>query len=249
MDPKKQVAITGLAIIAALLLAGCSLLSVTIGNSIRNSKSAPDANSASITRKRAKLTRAMEADFGALGAGTDFVRQAIATDDRCYKGENDWKVQSGFAHRCTIRITHFYGMNGDFPAKMIGLENLLSANGWTLPRASITELLTGYYDKFCGSRRMAVFGRGAITPSCSLAELSKPHERYTKRNLELFISFAEKEAKDLSRMDDVQSINWSTPVLTYDKKEFQNVRVLFQEMTQSYQYVLAVSIQATYFEN
>jgi hypothetical protein len=147
----------------------------------------PDPDSRSLVRKRARMSRTIEAAFNALEPRADFVMHATYTDHYCEEGKNDWKGRTGYAHRCPIRITRYYGVSGDFRTQMIGFEKLLSTKGWTLPQASITETLRHQHGPLCGTRSRPLFGGGHDAPTCALAHLAKPNEPYTKGNFQLFI--------------------------------------------------------------
>ncbi len=186
------------------------------------------------------MSRNIEAAFNALEARTDFATHATYTDHYCEEGKNDWKGRTGYAHRCPIRITRYYGVSGDFRTQMIGFEKLLSTKGWTLPQASITETLRHQHGPLCASRSRPLFGGGHDAHTCALAHLAKPNEPYTKGNFQLFIVFADRE---------VESMNLITRFAAFDGPLFYNSRRMFREITGSYPYALAIAIQGIYFDN
>lgn len=267
--PKKvAIAIVAFAAVATLTLSGCAtlLFSGGVGNIIRNLKPAPDVERRTITRKRLRATEEAEAALAVLDAGTQFTSYATSTDDRCYKGENDWKIKEGYAHRCTVRMTRFYGMNGDFRAHMLGLEDLLASGGWQLPRSTSAELLPAtfremfakYYDAYCSGDRIAVFGSGRIVrPTCEVSKLPRSgSDGYKKGNLVLWIECAERGETNLHMMDVVQRVPIGAVFKEHDRRfnlyqktNLQDVEAQVREITASHRYVLSVTVQKTYFEN
>jgi hypothetical protein len=264
---KVAIAIVTLAAVATLTLSGCTLLfSGGAGNIVRNLKPAPDAEGRTITRKRLRATEEVEAALAVVDAGTGFTSYATSTDDRCYKGENDWKITEGYAHRCTVRMTRFYGMSGDFRAHMLGLEDLLASGGWQLPRSTFAELPPGtfremfarYYDVYCSGNRIAVFGSGPVVrPTCEVSKLPRSgSDGYKKRSLVLWIECAERGESDLYMMDFAQKVPIGALAKEHDPKfnlyaktNLQDVEALVRGITASHRYVLSVAVEETYFEN
>jgi hypothetical protein len=265
---KVAIAIAIFAVLATVTLSGCMALffSGGIGNIIRNAKPAPNVDGRRITRARLTATEEIEAVLAFLDARTPFTSYATSTDDRCYKGENDWKISEGYAHRCTVRITRFYGISGDFRAHTIGLEDLLASSGWQLPRslspelppATFREVFTTYYDVYCNGPRLAVFGSDHIPqPPCEVSRLPRSASHgYRKGDLVLWIESAEGAAGDHFMMDLTQRVpvggtfkEHDRKFNLYEKKNLQDVEAVVADITASHMYVLSVTVQKTYFEN
>ena len=210
---------------------------------------APDVNGPTVTSRRMAMKNDIEAAFNVLDNGAGFTRHAISTHDRCYKGEADWKFVDPYAHRCELRVTRFYGFNGDFRIQMIKFETLLDHSGWTLPDGfTIQRIMIDYYDPRHGRPMPLPFLGGNDVRRYLISDLPTPSE-YHKNNLALNIVYVEKETDDLYRLGSAQKIIDYTHVVTHDDKEFQDARAVFQKITKSCKYVLAVPIQGTYFEN
>jgi hypothetical protein len=208
---------------------------------------APDINSSAVTSRRTAMKNDIEAALNVLDNSAVFTRYAISTHDRCYKGEANWKTIDPYAHRCELRVTHFYGFNGDFRAQMIKFETLLIYSGWAQPYdLSIQRVMIDYYDPRYG--RPMPFLRGNSDRRYLVSDLPAPSE-YRKNNLVLNIVYVEKETDNLFRLGDAQNVVNYTRVATHDDKEFQDAKALFQNITKSCKYLLAVPIQGTYFEN
>jgi hypothetical protein len=208
---------------------------------------APDISSPAVASRRTAMKSDIEAAFNVLDNSAGFTRYMISTHDRCYKGEANWKTVDPYAHRCELRVTHFYGFNGDFRAQMIKFETLLSYSGWAPPDGfSIRRVMIDYYDPRYG-RPMPFLGANSGRRYL-VSDLPTPSE-YRKNNLGLNIVYVEKETDDLFQLGDAQEVANYTRVATHDDKEFQDAKALFQNITKSCKYVLAVPIQGTYFEN
>jgi hypothetical protein len=254
------IAIIALVALVPLTLSGCSLLlSGGVGNIIRNHKPAPDVDGPTITRKRLAAMQEIEAALAVVDAGARSTSYATATDDRCDKGENDAFTRDGYAHRCTVRMTRFYGTSGGFRAHMLGLEDLLASSGWQLPRSTFREMFANYYDVYCDGRRIAVFGSGpGVGPECEVSKLPRSRSEYKKGDLLLWIECGERGGDNLY-VRNMMEIMQRVPVTTfkegdrrfdlYKKQNLQNVNALIEDITASHKYVLSVTIQKTYFEN
>ncbi len=78
----------------------------------------------------------MEADldgaFQRVITNMDVSHYAESKHDVCYSGENNFMRSEGYAHRCTLQVTRFYGFDGDFRQKMINFEKGIISAGWHL---------------------------------------------------------------------------------------------------------------------
>jgi hypothetical protein len=207
-------------------------------------KPAPDVNSPAIITCKNAIKGDIEDAFKVVDNKAGFTRYAVSTHDLCYEGEANWKIVDKYAHRCEFRVIRFYGFNGDFRVKMVDFDTLLGGSGWTHPYGSIQDVMTVYYDPNYGlllPRR--IDGRKYL-----VSDLPSPGSYY-KKNLVLNVVYLEKETDELFRLSDIQNIYISPRVATYDDRKTQDAKALFEDITKSYKYVLAISIQGTYFEN
>jgi hypothetical protein len=261
---KVALAIVAFAALAALTLSGCEtlLFSGGVGNIIRNHTPAPDVNGQALTRKRLEASEDLKAALAFLDAGTALASYATSTDDRCYKGENNAKITDGYAHRCTVRMTRFYGMSGDFRAQMIGVEDLLASAGWQMPRSisadlpppTFREMFVQYYDVWCRGSHIAIFGSGVVAPTCEISKLPRSGSNgYRKGHLALWIECAERGESNLFMMDLMQKVptgkEYSPEYILYEKTDVQDLKAVVEGITASHRYVISVTVQETYFEN
>lgn len=242
-------------------LSGCSLLFYEgLGNIAKNHKPAPDVAGRRITRKRLQAMEEIEAALAVVDAGAPFTSYATAADDRCDKGENNLLTRDGYAYRCTLRMTHFYGASGDFGRIVLGFEDLIVSSGWQPPRPSFRETLASHYDRYCRGQRIAIFGaeRG-VDSLCDVSQLRPCGvEVYKMGGLSLWVMCGERGVSTLY-VRDLMDVLQRVPITLfkegdpkfdlYKKQSLQNVNALLEDIGASHQYVFSVTIQKTYFEN
>jgi hypothetical protein len=255
MSRKKKVAVISIVIFIVIVLAMPPLfiyvyLPFAFSGGIEGVRKrripAPDVNGPTVTSRRTAMKNDIEAEFNVLDYGAGFTKYEISTHDRCYKGEANWKSVDPYAHRCELRVTRFYGFNGDFRAQMIKFETLLDHSGWTPGVLTIKGVMIDYYDPRYGHPMPFLGEQGGRRYLVS--DLPTPSE-YHKNNLALNIVYVEKETDDLFQLSEAQKVSDSTYAAIHDDKEFQDAKAVFQNITKSCKYVLAVHIQGTYFEN
>lgn len=264
-------AIAASAVLVTLTLPGCKslLASGSFGNFAKNLKPAPEVSGPAITRKRLRAIDEVESALAAADASAGFTSYATSSDDRCYKGENEWFVRDGYAHRCTLRMTRFYGMSGDFRDQMIAFEDHLVTGGWRLPRAAPGEVPSGsfrdvfenYYDRHCRAPRIAVFN--GSQPSCEISSLPRSQTSgYRKGELSLWIEYAERGESDAYMSSDVYMMELVQSAPTgsafkqedarynlYQNTSVQDVKARVREITQAHSYVVSITVEKIYFEN
>lgn len=264
---KMTFASVAFSIVATLLLSGCKtlLFSGGVGNAVKNLKPAPDIAGRSIAGARLKATEEVAAALVAVDAGTGFTSYATSTDDRCYKGVNDLWIKDGYAYRCTVRWTRFYGMSGSFRTQMIGLEDLLGSNGWQLWRSGYPEYqpvtFRGTFasqDAACGPQRIAVFGYGDMVRStCDPSKLPRVRsDGYEQGKLRLWIEYQERDQVPEHMMDFMQRVDIGGEYKQHDRKynlytksNLQDVSARVREILELHPYAVSVTVEKIYFEN
>lgn len=249
---KKKLLIISLMVIAFLLLGYLlliSFLSGGIGNVIRGLKSAPNPESPSIVSRRINAINSINDSFEEIDGETRFTNYAESNHDRCYEGQNNSKRTDGYAYRCTYRTTRFYGFNSDFRSEMINFEKKIYGLGWSLPGSDqfpMKDILEDYYDEYYGvnSPKARNYPNGYL-----VSNLPTPLGGYEKDDSMLYIEYAERESTDLFGIEHIQNVSRDTLFDTFDKKEFQDMQSVVEEITQIDKFVLAVSIQEHYFQN
>jgi hypothetical protein len=211
-----------------------------IANAIRNLKPTPDLASAALKSDRTRLAAEIDAAFQGVAANTGFVYYATSTHDRCYPGQNNFHMTEGFAHRCTLRLTRFYGFDGDFRQAMIDLEKRFLAAGWKLGRnystipseQNMAYMMTHYYD---------------VRPNVTVDQIARPLG-YNRANLILVVDWAERTTKYFDSLAAIQRMDFGS-LPSYDQTSFQNGNEFFKSVTRDHRYILGAAIYGHYFEN
>jgi hypothetical protein len=199
---------------------------------ILNMKSRPDLDSPDLKRDRARLEVQIDADFSRAVPSESFVSYATSTQDACYDGANNFKHQDGFSHRCTLRVTRFYGFDGDFRKTMLDFEKGLLAAGWHSNIHDMEWTLTSFDPKHTVDYLPSLYG-------------------YYKGGLALEIRWAERASQRLFDLKDIQAhgMGWISENNFYDQRKLTDAGAVFREVTQDHRYILAIAITGHYFEN
>lgn len=216
------------------------LLNGGIANTIRNLKPEPIMERASIKSARDELNGNIDSALRLIGANNGFAAFAAAKDDRCYKGQNNYKVTQGYAYRCTLRLTRYYGFDGDFRQRMLDFEKSLLSSGWKNglsddPAARVQNMeymMTSYYDR---------------RPGMSVDSIPAP-SGYNAPGLTLELGWAERQTKNLFRLEHAQHAPFYAGHL-YQRPEPVNVDEAFKRAVQDKRYVIAIAVYGHYFEN
>ncbi len=170
------------------------------------------------------LTRNLDA---AMDPGAPFQFAQEARDDVCNEGQNNWKIQDGYAHKCELKITRFYAFSDDLRASLIVLDLRLQSEGFTL----------------LGSETMAETTNaiGFGTPSTDL--LYPPC--YQKGDLSLCMRLADRNTREFSSLTTSQRLGYGPPG---PGSELVDAASVAKEILQTQQYVLALSVKGTYYE-
>ncbi len=209
-------------------------LSGGIGNIILDMKPAPNLEDPKIIAKKDAAKQAVDQTFKELDQKIGFASYATLRHSDCFEGQNNFKVQDGYAHKCFFRTTRFYGFNGDFRQQMISFEQKINADGWRRDGESLQGIMTEYYDKYYGDKDAAV--SASFGGKYLVSHLPKPYGGYKRYDQLLSVNYAEvgTEMSDITYQDDS-----SEP----------NIEQLFTTITKENKYVFIVSIEKVYFQN
>jgi hypothetical protein len=242
----KWMIVLGAVVVALPLLAVMSFyvfLNGGIYGTILTMKPRPNLESPGIKRDRARLEADLEGAFQRIGADMDFTHHEESKHDVCYRGENNFMRSEGYANRCTLQVTRFYGFDGDFRQKMIDFEKGIIAAGWhfglgngdgrySFPSDSMEDYMLHYYD---------------ARPNVTVDQIAGPLG-YSKGPFDLRIKWAERNTTQRLSLKLLQNAT-ENPGGFYDDRNFQNIDDLFRRMTRDHRYVLAIAIKGNYFEN
>jgi hypothetical protein len=205
---------------------------------ISNLKPAPNPNSSAMNVKREQATEEINQSFDELQNILHYNYYETATHDICSKGSSNWKRSDGYAYRCSLRITKFYGFNGDFRQQMIDFEQKIISIGWApvsyRPDKPCKKMLEEYYDPYPGKLVSDLPGF-----DCS----------YEKDSLSLEPEFSEKETRSFILQNAVQKVSGHSYDEIYDEKNFQDSSLVTKIITNTDRFVLIISIQKNYFQN
>ncbi|HVE75235.1 MAG TPA: hypothetical protein VND22_00525 [Actinomycetota bacterium] len=149
--------------------------------------------------------------------------------DLCFEGQNNWKIQDGYAYRCDLKITRFYGVTGDLRAALLSLDLSLQSEGFAP----------------VGSRTMAETTDriGFGTPSTDL--LYPPC--YQKGDVSLCLKLADRNTQEFSALDFHQRLGGSPTNLDEDA-DLADVTAVSSQILGAHTYLLSVYIKGTYLE-
>jgi len=204
---------------------------------INNLKPAPNPNSWAMNAKREAATAGINQSFVELQNILHYNYYETATHDYCSSGQNNWKVKDGYAYQCSLRITKFYGFNGDFRQQMIDFEQKIISIGWKpyyRPNYPCEKMLEEYYDPY---------------PGKLVSNLPSFDCRHEKDGLSLEPEFAEKETRVFSQFDYNQKVSGGSYDEIYDEKNFQDSSLVIKKITNTDRFVLVISIQKSYYQN
>jgi len=237
------------AVLIALLGVACGLLALMlffnggVVGLLSNLSPVPDPDSPGMQASRESVAAEIQKSFAQLQDSLRYNQYETATHDYCSAGSNDWKRSDGYAYRCSLRITKFYGFNGDFRQQMIDFEQKISDLGWKppgyRPERCMEEMLKEYYDHY------TTYQSGELLVS----NLPSSICRYEKDGFSLELDFAEKETRSFSEFDFLQKVSGHSLSEFYDQKSFQDSALVIQKITASDGFALLIAIQKNYFQN
>jgi hypothetical protein len=222
-----------LILLLSVLLAGAAWIFIALNGGIYsivlNMKSRPVLDSPDLKRSRTRLEEQINADFNRAIQNLGFVHYETTTQDACYDGANNWKHQDGFAHRCTLRVTNFYGLDGDFRKAMLDFEKELLAAGW--------------HSNIHGMEWSLTNNHAATYPYYIYP--------YYKGGFTLDICWSERGSPRLFDLKNIQaqSMGWISANNFYDQRKLADAGDVFREVTRDHTYIIAVAISGHYFEN
>jgi hypothetical protein len=209
-----------------------------INGLISNLKPEPNPNSSAINAKREVVTEEINQSFDELQNILHYNYYETATHDYCSRGDNNYKRSDGYAYRCSLRITKFYGFNGDFRQQMFNFEQKIISIGWNPPSYRpdnpCEKMLEEYYAPY---------------PGKLVSDLPGRHCSYEKGSLSLELEFAEKETRSFILQNAVQKVSGRSYDGIYDEKNFQDSSLVTKMITDTDRFVLIISIQKKYFQN
>jgi len=247
----KVVLITAAIMIVTAPLLALAFLYVAFHGGIKGTflslKPRPNLERADIKERRSKLRAEIESAFAHIMDKSDFIVFETASYDACYKGTHTSPMPDNFAHRCTLRLTHFYGFDDPFRDKMIEFEHRVLSEGWNVGRwgGSMENLMKNYYDV----RHLR------NNPTMAVDFVLRPNGYYSDNGqLTMRIEWAERESKRDGV--GVNSLNVAQTGFTtsFQPPFFRQLKLhegneILAKVTRDHKYVLAVAIYGHYFQD
>jgi hypothetical protein len=213
------------------------ILNGGIGGLISNLKPAPNPNSSAMNAKREAVTAEINQSFDELQNILHYNYYETATHDYCSRGDNNYKRSDGYAYRCSLRITKFYGFNGDFRQQMINFEQKIINIGWNPPSYRpdnpCEKMLEEYYDSY---------------PGKLVSDLPSSDCSYEIDGLSQESKLAEQETSSFILQNAIQKVSGGSYDEIYDEKNFQDSSLVIKMITDIDRFVLIISIQKNYFQ-
>ena len=212
-----------------------------ISGFINNLRPQPDPNSTALVESREASQISIDSNFFEIEAESNLIHFETGQHDICVRGESNWKRQDGYAHKCIIQTTKFYGVDGDFYQEMVELEQSLKRAGWQAPygpaEKPITEMLDSYLQM-----RIAQY-REEFT----VAVL--PEVDFTKGfNKKLAIKYADQRTgRDDLLIGGFQHASPYSFDVFYNRQDFRDVDAVINAITASHDYVVMIAIQDVYY--
>ena len=202
----------------------------------------PDATAPEIVRARAMAAEgadnALEHAREALG-GTMVGR---ALDDGCYRGQNNYKVNDGYDHRCTLRRAVVIGFDGDFRERIRVLDRRLFAVGWACYRDPCPETLSGEVDAYW-SLRKDEYG-GAEPPTTSLPSSSM----YERGNQHLDVAYVRADRAGRGTLERFHHRGRGGFFTSYERARPFEVEATLERASR-FEYAVALAVETDYFED
>jgi hypothetical protein len=210
---------------------------------ISNLKPEPNPGSSAMNAKRKAATEEIDQSFAESQNILHYNYYETATHDHCSRGSNSWKRSDGYAYRCSLRITKFYGFNGDFRQQMIDFEQNIISIGWESPSwepdRPMKKMLEEYYDHY------TTYQSGDLIVS----NLPGFECKYGKDGLSLELAFAERKTHSFIHLNAIQEVSGHSFDEIYDEKNFYDSSSVVKKITDTDGFVLVISIQKSYFQN
>jgi hypothetical protein len=216
------------------LLAGCG-----------GSPSPPDFGDPSLAGRR---TAAVEKAKSALGEVIGVAHGRIlgrGSYDGCYKGQQNYKVDEGYAYRCTVRAVGAVGMTGDFRRRIALLDAQLFRSGWALDCATcekdtLTWLVEEYWD----------FRVAQATPQApfSISWLPTPGQPYEKGDLLLTFQYAGRDRSGRQSLEGAHRMRRGGVFRSDERVREVDTRGVLAR-AQDDEHLLVIAVEIDYFES
>ena len=114
----------------------------------------PDPLSAPLVEGRSWQVQLMAGALDEVAAAIGGQVLGESSVDECYEGQRNWKVDTGYRHRCSLLMGVLIGIEGDFRTRMLETDLALRDLGWQSPDGEWPgRLVDDYWDLRAGESR------------------------------------------------------------------------------------------------
>lgn len=208
------------------LLSGCHSQAVS-----------PDPVADAVAAARAGTTERVEMVLAEVSRGLRGDELGHSQVDQCYEGQRNYKVDTGYEHRCSLLLGVLVGLDGDFRARMLELDGWLQQSGWQSRDGEWPgALVDAYWDLHRGE---SPDGRVRIH------HLPAPND-LRRDDLRMLLDYG--DPNELSRIDRAQQETlWCCGVPYHEDEVTFEVNQLAGDT--AYEHYVFISVEAHYFQN
>jgi hypothetical protein len=167
--------------------------------------------------------------------------------DECYKGQHNFEVKDPYAYRCSLRITRYYGADGDFRQLLLDLDRTLATLGWK--GGDLPRVVQDYYDRYYGPGKPKPanpsFDRAG---GMYLVSDLPPPTTYRKSGLDLSLRYAERATTDLLPLELLQQVGHDAGATSIaDQRRLVDATAVFRSVAAAHPYLVAIAAETDYF--
>ena len=215
--------------VAAMLFGGCAIFS-----------SPPDPMSNAVVEARAEQTQLMKDALSEVADELDGEVIGQSSVDQCYEGQRNWKVDTGYDHRCSLLIGVLIGLDGDFRAQMLDLDSSLRELGWESDNGEWPGgLVDDYWDLRSGEN---------LDGHVRLDRLPGPYG-VRRDDLRLLFDYGSPtDERGLERIDRRQKVTlWCCGLPLYEDKDLLDVSQAVGAAPRDH--LILITVEGHYFES
>jgi hypothetical protein len=223
--------------VSSFVLSACGL-----GGPSGPSGPPPDAQSEEIVELRRDGTRA--ADRALVNAAKMLGGEMLgrASNDRCWEGQRNYKVDEGYDYRCSILRALVVGFGGDFRSRIARFDQRLFASGWECDPyfecESNSQLVEEYWDLRSAERL-----KGQPFP---IWRLPTKGDGYARGDVRLYVEYASTVAGSTYWLETASFMSRSGLRRFYEDERPLDVQAVLAA-GRRYPYLVVLSTEIDYF--
>src|SRR5687767_4309395 len=228
-----RVPVFALASLLAVVVSGCG------------SPSAPDLSDAALVDRRTEAIERARAALAEVVSATGGDVLGRASYDGCYEGQQNWKVDEGYAHRCTVRQVVAVGFAGDFRRHITQLDERLLTSGWSVcSTCDHDDTLSSHVEEYWDLR----VSHATDEYPFSISQLPTPGQPYEQGDLQLTFDYGDRDGAGRSLLESSHRMGRGSPRRTYERSQRLDVDAVLAGSS-SDEHIVVAAIEVDYFEN